>query len=519
PALAAMHTDPFERRHAPARAAARATVPSGGGPAADSSEPRASRIRIVSTNDFHGALLPRPDSRGVTRGGAAYIATAIESARAGCDTGCAFLLLDGGDMFQGTPASNFAWGRPVVDLFNALGYAAAALGNHEFDWGVDTLRARMADARFSILGANVRYADGRDVEWIPDDTLVERAGLRIGIIGIASVHTAGNTRAENVRGLRFDEPAPIVNARARALRARGADAIIVVAHEGAFCGQGGSSCGGEIIDLARELTEKVDAIVSGHTHSHVETVVNGIPIVQARSSGTAIGVIDLPRGKAPSVDVVDVLPDSLAPSPGVDSLVQRAHAAVAAVVDARVAAIAQPMPRRGSQYALGNLIADAQRAAGDADVAVMNNGGIRTGLRAGVATYGALYEIQPFANMLRRLSVRGSDLRAYFERELGGSEPDVHVSGVTITYEPSRSSGERIESISIPRGTALDSAKVYTVVLNDFMVGRGAGLALARGALANEVLDVQDIDALVAYLRAAPQPVRAPTGSRIVARR
>src|SRR5699024_3146483 len=143
---------------------------------------RATRLRIVSTNDFHGALRPRADARGVMRGGVAHVATAVERARAECGAGCAFLLVDGGDMFQGTPISNFTYGRSVVDAYNALGYAAAALGNHEFDWGVDSLRARMRDARFPILGANVRYADGRDVEWVPNDTIIERAGLRIGVI-------------------------------------------------------------------------------------------------------------------------------------------------------------------------------------------------------------------------------------------------------------------------------------------------------------------------------------------------
>lgn len=90
------------------------------------------------------------------RGGAAYVAATSESARKECAPQCETLLLDGGDMFQGTPASNLAFGRPVVELYNSLGYAAAPLGNHEFDWDIETLRARMRDAHYAILGANVR---------------------------------------------------------------------------------------------------------------------------------------------------------------------------------------------------------------------------------------------------------------------------------------------------------------------------------------------------------------------------
>ena len=105
------------------------------------------------------------------------------NARRDCET----LLLDGGDLFQGTPASNLSYGRPVVEYYNRMGYAAAALGNHEFDWGLDTLRARMRQAKFGFFGANVRYKDGRDVEWIRNDTIVVRGRTRIGIIGVSTV--------------------------------------------------------------------------------------------------------------------------------------------------------------------------------------------------------------------------------------------------------------------------------------------------------------------------------------------
>src|SRR5436305_939521 len=235
-------------------------------------------LRIIATNDFHGALEPRPDANGVRRGGAAYAAAAIDRSRAECVPRCETLLLDAGDLFQGTLASNLSYGRPVVDYYNRMGYAASALGNHEFDWGVDTLRARMRQAHFGFFGANVRYTDGRDVPWIRNDTIVRRGNTRIGTIGLSTVVTPTTTRAANVVGLRFDNPAPIVDSIAPELRKRGVDFVIVIAHAGAFCGSGGAAaCNGEIIDLARNLHAKVDAIVSGHTHTLVNTIVNGIP--------------------------------------------------------------------------------------------------------------------------------------------------------------------------------------------------------------------------------------------------
>jgi 2',3'-cyclic-nucleotide 2'-phosphodiesterase (5'-nucleotidase family) len=361
-------------------------------------------LRIIATNDFHGALEPRPDANGVRRGGAAYLADAIERARNECAPRCQTLLLDGGDLFQGTPASNLSFGRPVVEYYNRMGYAASALGNHEFDWGVDTLRARMRQARFGIFGANVRYADGRDVEWIPNDTIVTRGATRIGIIGVATVATPTTTRAANVIGLRFDDPAPIVDSIAPALRKRGADFIIVIAHAGAFCSRDGATdCGGEIIDFARKLTTRVDAIISAHTHSLVNAEVKGIPIVQARSSGRAIDVLDIPLAGADRAvrhQVRELAADTLKPVAAIDSIVRRAVSSVASLVNRHVATIPVTLTRQGNQYPLGNLIADAQRWAAKGDVAIMNNGGIRTELRAGEATYGSLFEIQPFGNTL-----------------------------------------------------------------------------------------------------------------------
>ncbi|HMC57090.1 MAG TPA: bifunctional UDP-sugar hydrolase/5'-nucleotidase, partial [Gemmatimonadaceae bacterium] len=383
--------------------------------------PPATRLRVIGLNDFHGALEARPDASGRLRGGAATVAGAIRRAAAECIApDCEVLILDGGDEFQGTPASNFAFGRPVVDVFNHVGLAAAALGNHEFDWGQDTLRARMTQAHYAILGANVRKADGTDVAWIRDDTLITRGSLRIGVIGVSTKETATSAKPTLVANLRFVDAAPIVNDRAARLRGRGANMVLVVAHAGTFCSSAvGDSCDGEIIDLARAIAPgRIDAIVSGHTHSRVNTVVNGITIVQARSRGLAIEVVDLPvvigTGAARHVEIRELYADSIAPDADVTSIVTTAVSAVAPTVNRAIATIRDAMDK--DSVAIGNLIADAFRTQGGGDFAVLNSGAVRADLRRGVATFGDVFEVQPFGNILYRITAPGASMQRYFEK-------------------------------------------------------------------------------------------------------
>ncbi|MCX5766126.1 MAG: 5'-nucleotidase C-terminal domain-containing protein [Gemmatimonadetes bacterium] len=493
----------------PAKPAAPATASSpAASPAAPSRAGRPAILRIISTNDFHGALEPRPDGNNGLRGGAAQVAALIHKAEVDCAANCVSILVDGGDLFQGTPASNLAFGRPIVTLYNALGYAATALGNHEFDWGQDSLRARIKGARFAILAANVRNTDGSAVSWIRADTIVERGGLKIGIIGVATPATPSMSKKSNVAGLRFDPPAASVNASARSLRARGADVVVVVAHAGAFCSRD-TGCAGEILDLAREITEPVDAIVSGHTHSLVNTEVNGVPIVQARSSGRSLAVIDLPVDRAARAtqmkhDVWTVTSDSITPDPAVAALLKSALAAVAPLVSRPIVTVATAMERTGAQYALGNLIADAERAATNADIGLMNNGGIRANLAAGPATYGALFEIQPFANQLVKLRVPGRALRVYLESLVRGDAPRNHVSGVTVRYDKSKPAGARIVEARVA-AELLDDDRSYTLVFPDIFVSDNADyVALAKAATATETPGVIDLDALIAYLSSRP---------------
>jgi 2',3'-cyclic-nucleotide 2'-phosphodiesterase/3'-nucleotidase/5'-nucleotidase len=469
---------------------------------------RATVLRVISTNDFHGALEPRPDGNAGLRGGAAHVATAIRRIEADCRGTCASVLVDGGDEFQGTPASNLAFGRPVVALYNALGYAAAAIGNHDFDWGQDTLRARMREAKYGMFAANVTYAGGRPVPWIRADTLVERGGLKVGIIGLANVNTPTLTMPRNVADLRFHAPASIVNARAAALRARGADMVIVVAHAGASCSR--DACTGDMADLARATRGSVDVIVGGHTHSEFTAVVAGVPLIRARSSGRSVAYVDVPVDRAARGNLapreVFVGSDTLPADSAIARLVADATAPVQALVARPIVRVPETLRRNGPQYPLGNLIADAQRAATHADVAVMNNGGIRANLNAGEATYGAFFEIAPFGNLLVRVAVTGAELRAYFERVVSGRAVTTHVSGATVTYDPARPAGSRIVELMVA-GQPVDPSRTYTLAMSDFMATGGDGYAIPGLDARAEATGIVDLDALLDYVRAMPDGV------------
>lgn len=488
----------------------------------------ARRLRIIGINDFHGTFTPRPDGRGVRYGGAGQFAARIREAERDCrPPACTSIILDGGDEFQGTPASNLAYGRPVVSFFDSLGVVAGALGNHEFDWGQDTLRARMRDAKYAILGANVRDTTGRRPAWLRADTLVERDGLKIGVIGIATVETPNTTRASNVADLRFIDPSPVVDEHAKALRARGAQAVIVIAHAGAFEGRGGADATGEIVDLVSRLTQPIDAVVSGHTHSYLNIRVRGVPVTQSRSNGRAVATIDLAVGdttgrqagwinasRVLDAQVRDVVTDSVTADPQGERIAQRALDDVAPIANRPIGRIAERMERaRGGEHALGNLMADAFREATGSDVAVMNPGGVRADLNAGEATYGTLYEIAPFANVLYVVTVPGDALRRYLGRLVSGQGIRAFVSGATITYDPSRPPDDRLVEARIG-GRPIDPRRTYTLTLSDFLLTGGDGLGLAGAAVQTVNANVLDLDALIAYVRKRPEGVRAPETGR-----
>ncbi|HEX6575491.1 MAG TPA: 5'-nucleotidase C-terminal domain-containing protein [Gemmatimonadaceae bacterium] len=497
---------------------------SSGGTTSSSTIPQGPTLRVITTNDFHGRLEPTADANGVLHGGAAYAAKAIQNAREEC-SGCEVILLDGGDLFQGTLVSNLSYGRPIVAYYNKMGFTAGALGNHEFDWGVDTLRARLRGLRFPLMAANVRFKDGRDVPWIRDDTIVVRGKTKVGIIGIATPETATAARPTIVAPFSFLDPAPVIDDRARKLRARGANVIIVVAHEGGFCNASDntSECTGDIFSkVLPRITEKVDLFVAAHTHGRVNTRVKDIPVIQARWAGQAIGIADIPLGTSGGAsgpartEVRSVNTAELEPFAPVDSIVKRSLAEAAPLINRRITTLRTALNRQGNQYPLANLVADSHRWAAKADFAVMNNRGVRTGLAAGEITYGKLFEIEPFANTIVNVKMTGAEFRAYLEKLVGGESIGVHVSGLKLVYDPAKPAGSRIVSLTLDDGRTLSDTATYTVAMNNFIAEGGSNLGPPTSAPQTPT-GIVDIDALVDYIKTLPSPLVAPPDARIVA--
>src|SRR5437667_251980 len=281
-----------------ARAAARAAFAPAAAPL---SVTDSTLLRVLTTSDLHGQLEPRvwDWSEGRRVGGVAALKPWLDSLARVC--GCTSVRLDAGDEMQGTLLSNATFGRGTIDAMNTLGIDAAAIGNHEFDWSVDTLRARMSEAKYPFLSANITNTAGTArPDWAKPWTLVTKYGVKIAIIGLTTTETPTSTDSRNIQGLAFGDGAQAIKRYLPEARAA-ADFVIVVAHVGALCdssigGGNSAACHGEILDVARQLDSgSVDLIVAGHTHVRVNTVVHGIPIVEAQSSGRAIGVVDFVR--------------------------------------------------------------------------------------------------------------------------------------------------------------------------------------------------------------------------------
>ena len=480
------------------------------------------RVRIVHTNDFHGRLLPQQVG-GRAAGGSAVLAAHFDSAAA--RFGGPTLVLSAGDDMQGTAISNLSWGRATIAAHNASGYDAAALGNHEFDWGQDTLVARVRESRFPWLAANVFVAGTRrQPEWVRPWVMIERGGVRTAVIGIALRTTPEVVLAGRTAGLEFGAEAPAIDQAAREARAAGADFVVVTAHVGATCEQSGSApaepssqCRGEVLEMADALTEPVDLIVGGHTHRRVLTEEDSIPIVEAASYSTAYSVTDLERRGGRTVvttrEVRTPFADEVSPDTQVARVVAEWERNVRPMTERVVATLAQPMEREGSEYALGNLLADAIRRQTGAQASLVNNGSIRRPLPAGPVGWGVLYELQPFANALVTVQVTGAQLRQALENALASGSPDAHISGLAVRYDPAAPQGRRVREVRLDGGAVVDDDDVVTVGLSEFVAtGGDRYTSFAQGRMART--EMVDLDALIAYLQSLPQPVRAPEVGR-----
>jgi 2',3'-cyclic-nucleotide 2'-phosphodiesterase (5'-nucleotidase family) len=486
------------------------------------------RVRILHVNDFHGRIHPFAPVTDPDRqlGGAPVLAAHFDSARARFD-GPTFLL-SGGDMFQGSAISNFSWGRATVDMMNLKRFDAAALGNHEFDWGIDTLRARVRESRFPWLAANV-FVEGTDrhPDWLQPWVMLEQDGARLAVIGLALPYTPEVTVAGRTAGLEF-RPAPAyVNRYARAAREAGADFVVVAAHIGVRCEEQGiegdpraetERCRGDLMEIAESLTERIDLMVGGHDHQRTLITHAGVPISQAYYYGMFYGVADLER-RGDSVRVLNrwvgpSVPDAV----DADTLVARRVAywdrEVEPLIGRRVTEFAQPMDRRGHEYPLGNLLADAHRLATGAHVSLVNNGSIRRALPAGPATLGVLFELQPFQNEMVVVEVTARTLRQALEHAIGDATRfRAHISGMTAIYDPRAPEGQRIRQIRLDDGRVLRDDDRLNLATTEFVAAGGDRFTMLTEGRSTRT-GMLDLDVLVSHLQSLPQPVQPPPVGR-----
>jgi len=467
---------------------------------------------FVSTNDFHGNLETGTKVSNKLVGGAAFNMTYVQSVRSGNPLGT--LLLDAGDMMQGTPISNWLWGASVIDVYNHMGYMAATVGNHEFDWGQARLQERMAQADFPILLANV-FNEGTDTrpDWLVPTVVFTIKGQQVGVVGVTSKETPTIVMAGNTAGLEFRDAGPVVSQLAAELRAAGADIVVVLAHMPDVYG---GVVSGEMVGVA---VPGVDLIISGHSHSGYSGLINNIPIIQQYSSGTAIGVSNLRydrlfRNIATSkLQVVTTWNEGIIPDAGIAAIVANYAAEVDAIKNVVKASTLGIISRGPDRYTMevpmGDLIADAQAWKGGTQIALMNPGGIRADIAYASyphdITFGDFFIVQPFDNKLVTMNLTGANLYSLLEEQFTPNQTStkmLQVSGIIYHYNLANAVGSRITSLTLKDGTPiLKDATTYTVTMNEYLATGGD--KFSTFLLGTNVVrpGVSDLDALVEYVQ------------------
>jgi 2',3'-cyclic-nucleotide 2'-phosphodiesterase / 3'-nucleotidase / 5'-nucleotidase len=471
---------------------------------------------FLSTNDFHGQLETGKTVSNKLVGGSAYNMTYINNYRALNPLGTS--LFDAGDMMQGTPISNLLWGASVIDVYNHMGYMAATVGNHEFDWGQAVLQERMAQAEFPFLLANV-FNEGTNTrpDWLVPTAMFTVKGQQIGVIGVTSKDTPTIVMAGNTAGLEFREPGPIVEGLAAELRAAGADLVVVLAHMPDV--YGGVVSG----EMATVAVPGVDLIISGHSHSGYSGKINNIPIIQQYSSGTAIGVSDLRydrlfRNVATSnLQVVTTWNTGVTPNAEIADLVAYYLAEIGPIVNAVKASTLGPISRGPDRYTMevpmGDLIADAQRWKGGTQIAFMNPGGIRADIAAGITypadpphdiTWGDFFTVQPFDNKLVTMTLTGSQIYALLEQQFPPTQTSMKLlqeSGLIYSFDLTLPVGSRVTDLKLADGTPIASDDTpYTVTCNEFIATGGDLFTVFLGGTNVTRFGVSDLDALIEYV-------------------
>ncbi len=480
--------------------------------------PATRSLVVLATTDVHGRLRAWDyyDTRPDTARSLAAAATIVDSIRRSNPGDV--VLVDAGDLLQGNPLLTVAARQlsraphPVIAAMNVMGYDAAAIGNHEFNYGLPLLRSAVAQARFPFLSANAVARKARDA--FPAFTLVRRGNVTVGILGATTPGVMVWDR-DNVRGrLRYVDIIPALRRAASDARRAGADVVVAVVHAGldgaATYDTVGTGLPSEnvVSRIPREVPG-VDLIVFGHSHRElIDTVINGVRLMQPRNYAATVGVATLELARTKGKWVVasstgaSVGVAGHAEAPAVLRASASTHRAALAYV-AESLAVSPTVWRsdvaRAVDLPITDLVGEVMRRVSGAQLAASPAFSLDAKLDSGTITVSAIAKLYPFENTLRAVRISGAQLRAYLEHSakywmtwapdntgslvnpaVPGFNFDMIV-GAEYAIDLTQPVGRRITTLSVD-GKLVSDADSFTIALSNYRQTGGGGYAMLANA-------------------------------------
>lgn len=431
-------------------------------------------ITILTINDYHGSLAPAGSNVG-----AAKLVDAIKTEKAKNPEGT--IIVSAGDNYQGSAMSNMLYGEPVSEVLKEMGLELSAVGNHEFDWGIDKITKWAEDGELTFVVTNIYdIRTNEPVDWAEPFVIIEKMGIKVGFIGLATPETAYKTLKANVVNYEFRDPMEVITEWVPKVKDAGADIIIALTHLGSFQDKEGNITG-EAATISE--VDGVDAVISGHTHQRVSGLVNGKPLVQAYKNGRSIGKITFVFDEnnklvsaEPFLDNIYKRPDTLKDDANTLAIYMKYEEELGPVLGKVLGKTTVDLDhdRYAGPSLLGEWACDIMRDKAGVQIAMTNGGGLRTDIPAGEITAGKLYEVMPFDNTLYTMKLSGADVKSNIEHGIMNEDIGwIQISGVKVTYNPDAEAGNRITSMVLEDGTVVEMDKYYTVVTNDFMFTGG----------------------------------------------
>lgn len=433
------------------------------------------KITILHTNDSHGRV-EESSSDGM---GFAKISTLVKQYEAQNPN---TLLLDAGDTFHGTTFATCEKGDSIAKVLNAVGYDGMAAGNHDFNYGYQTLLDLTKKVNFPVLSANVRKkADNSQI--LKPFEIEEIDGIKVGIFGLSTPETHYKTHPKNVEGLQFTDPVEEAKAMVAELKEKNVDVIIAVTHLGIDASSTDTS-----IKVAKGAPG-IDLIVDGHSHS---TLVEGLKegndtlIVSAGEYTKNLGVVELTFEDKKLVDkkahlITKEQAKDVTPDPTIVDVIKGVKDSQKEILsqvigETGVVLDGERVQVRAGETNLGNLITDAMIDLTGAEIAITNGGGIRASIPVGKITKGHVITVLPFGNYIVTKKLTGAQIKAGIENgvdsypEPKGAFP--HVGGMSFAIDVTREKGDQVHSMKV-NGKPMEMDKEYLVATNDFMAAGG----------------------------------------------